>query len=265
MKLTLALTGITLAVCSLAVAQDISGDRIVVPARNSTRPRKLDVSLTQGSVTVKTHAGKEVIVETAASRRSEPSRTVNGMHRIDLPPRGLTVEEEDNVVTVRMSHSAAGGVTITVPADTSLMLRTSGGNIDVDGVNGELDIQTHNGHINLTNVSGSVVAHSMNGPLRVSMNKVDPTKPLSFSTFNGPIEVTMPGDWKANLKLNTNHGDIWTDFDFKLGSGSATQPNNTADGKFLVKIDRVLTGTVNGGGPEASFHTFNGRISIKKK
>ena len=43
--------------------------------------------------------------------------------------------------------------------------------------------------------------------------------------------------------------------------------NNTADGKFVVKIDRdrTLTGTINGGGPEATFKTFNGTIYIRKK
>ena len=111
MFVTLALA---LAVCSLVRAQDAAGDRVVVPARNSTRPRKVDVSLMHGSITVKTYAGKEVIVETrnASSRRDGSPATVDGLRRLDFPTRGLTVEEEDNVVTVRMHANNSGEVVI---------------------------------------------------------------------------------------------------------------------------------------------------------
>ena len=49
MKPMFALTGIALALCSLAVAQESAGEKVVVPARNSTRPRKLDVNVMNGS------------------------------------------------------------------------------------------------------------------------------------------------------------------------------------------------------------------------
>ena len=101
MKLMLALTGITLAVCSPAPAQEAS-ERVVVPARNSTRPRKVDVSLFHGAVTIKAYNGKDVIVETGEPVRT-PARTEGGMHRIDTPLRGVNVEEEDNVITIRPS------------------------------------------------------------------------------------------------------------------------------------------------------------------
>ena len=41
---------------------------------------------------------------------------------------------------------------------------------------------------------GHVVAHSLNGPIDVVMDRVDPSKPLSFSSLNGPIDVTLPAD-----------------------------------------------------------------------
>jgi hypothetical protein len=268
MKTSLALLSISLAVGSLACAQEAAGDRVVVPARNTTHPRKVDASLMHGSITVKTYAGKEVIVETRGSSSSpdKPDRTPEGLKRLDFPARGLSVEEEDNVVTVRMnmSSSRGGDLVISVPADTSLKLHTLHGEISVDGVHGELEVDSLNGPVTLANVSGTVVAHSLNGAIKASMDSVDSTKPLSFSTLNGSIDVTLPADFKANVKLTTDHGEIYSDFDFKLG-GSITQRNDTSDGKFRVRIDRTLTGSINGGGAEATFHTFNGRIYIRKK
>jgi DUF4097 and DUF4098 domain-containing protein YvlB len=267
MKRSLAFLSITVAVCSLACAQEAAGDRVVVPARNTTHPRKVDASLIRGSITVKTYAGKEVIVETRGESGSSPDKTdrmVDGLKRLDFPARGLSVEEEDNVVSVRMHSSHSSDVVISVPADTSLKLHTLHGEISVDGVHGEIEVDSLHGPVTLANVSGTVVAHSLNGAIKVSMDRVDSTKPLSFSTMNGTIDVTLPADFKANVKLSADHGEIYSDFDFKLG-GSVTQKNDTSDGRFRVQIDRTLTGSINGGGAEATFHTFNGRIYIRKK
>ena len=189
------------------------------------------------------------------------------MRRIDLPPRGLTVEEEDNQITVHSPISSHGGLVISVPVDTSLDLNCMNCPVQVEGVNGELAVESMNGKVTLSNVSGNVLAHSMNGTLMVTMNRVDPAKPMSFTTMNGTIDVTLPADFKANVKLSTAHGEIYSDFDFKLGGGVITQPSNTSEGKFRVSIerDRTLTGTINGGGPEVTFKTYNGTIFIRKK
>ncbi|MGA2724621.1 MAG: hypothetical protein ABSG79_19710 [Bryobacteraceae bacterium] len=36
-------------------------------------------------------------------------------------------------------------------------------------------------------------------------------------------------------------------------------------GKFRVRTDRTIYGQINGGGAEASFQTFNGRITLRKR
>jgi DUF4097 and DUF4098 domain-containing protein YvlB len=272
MKRTSALLGLTLLgvtmVCSLALAQDTSGERVVVPARNTTHARKVDVSVLNGSVTVKSYAGKEVIVEARgrSGRHSrENDRASGGMRRLDLPPRGLSVEEENNVVTVRMKDGQDGDLLISVPADTSVKLRNLNGEIAVEGVRGELDVSNKNGKITLTNVSGTVLADTLNGTIRCTMDSVDPNKPLSFSSLNGTIDVTLPADFKANVKLRTDHGEIYSDFDFKLGGGAITQKNDSPDGKFKVTMERTIAGTINGGGTEATFKTYNGKIYLRKK
>jgi len=153
-----------------------------------------------------------------------------------------------------------------VPADTSLNLKSFNGSITVDGIHGEIDASSHNGQIALANISGTVVANTFNGGLKIAIDSIDPAKPMSFSTFNGPIDVTFPADLKANIKLKTNHGDIFSDFDVRLTGGlPITEKNNTPDGKFRVRTDRTIYGEINGGGAEVSFQSFNGRIIIRKK
>ncbi len=272
-------TFIALTLAGFAFAQDVPGDRVVVPARDSKRPRLVNISLLHGSITVKTHAGKDTIVETTAStgdnkmgrrgRDREAPPTSDGLRRLDLPGRsGLEVDEDDNTINIHTHPSGNVALVVTVPVDTSLKLHSLSGEVKVDGVHGEIDVNGQNGGVTLTNISGTVVAHSLNGALKVSMNQVDPGKPISFSTLNGEIDVTLPPDIKANVKLKTDHGDVYSDFDIKMDVSNrqpATEKNESNDGRFRVRIDRTMYGTINGGGVDASFQTFNGRIEIRKR
>jgi predicted membrane protein len=272
MKRYLAVTGLTLIVSALAVAQEGGGQRVVVPARNSSRPRQLKVNTLHAGITVHTYAGKDVIVESAGAtprrgRERDRQPAPDGMHRIDMPAGGFTVEEEDNVITLKANTFAAGNITVSVPVDTSVQIKSTFGPVVVDGVHGEVDVSNTNGAVTLMNISGNIVAETTNGSVKAVMDRVDPAKPLSFSSTNGSIDVTLPADLKANLKMRSFNGSIWTDFDMKMGAGSppvTTSPGG-ADGRFQVKFDRTVTATINGGGVEASFSTLNGRIMIKKK
>ena len=271
MKRSLALMGLSLALCALACAQDNTGDRVVVPARDTTKPRVVEASLTHGTITVKPYSGKEVIVQTSDDSRSgrdkdkDKDRTVDGLHRIDLPARGLVIEEEDNVIHIRTSASRSQSLIISVPADTSLHLRTTNGSIMAEGIHGEIEASSSNGEISLTNISGTVVADTTNGSIKVTMDRVDPGKPIAFSTTNGTVDVTLPADLKANVKLRSFRGEIWSDFDMKLTGGQPATTKGDANGKFRVEFDRTIYGTINGGGTEASFTTFNGKLLIRKK
>ncbi|MBZ5624111.1 MAG: DUF4097 domain-containing protein [Acidobacteriia bacterium] len=266
MKRSTALMGLTLTVCALACAQENTGDRVVVPARNTTHPRVVNAALTHGSITVKTYNGKEVIVEAAnSSSRRNTERTVDGLKRIDLQARGLVVEEEDNVIHVRSSSPATSNLVITVPADTSLHLRSTHGNLTAEGIHGEVEASSTNGEIRLTGISGTVVADSTNGSIKVTMDRVDPGKPIAFSTTNGNVDVTLPADLKANLKIGAFRGEVWSDFEMKLTSGQPTTSSGGSNGRFKVDFNGTMFGTINGGGTEVSLRTVNGKIMIRKK
>src|SRR6266446_4752059 len=148
MKRYMALTGVTLVFCGVAAAQEPAGDRVVVPARNTTHPRVVNVHVTHGSITVKPYNGKEVIIESRSSTTPRvPERTLDGLKRIDLPPRGLSVEEDDNVIEVRAGSTRDAHLTITVPPDTSLHLRSTHGNLSAEGVRGEVEANSTHGEI----------------------------------------------------------------------------------------------------------------------
>jgi hypothetical protein len=265
MKRYFALTALTLTICSLTPAQE--PQRVVIPARNSSRPRLVKASLPNAGIVVRTHTGTDVIVEASGGgSRHREERSRDGLRRIDMPYQGFTAEEDNNVITIRTDGSVGGVLTVTVPTNTSVELTCHNGPITVDGLTGEVVLSSQNGRIVATNISGTIVADSKNGPITASMNRVDPAKPISFTTENGSVEVTLPADLKANLKMRANNGSIWTDYDMTISSGN--RPITTGGGsnaRFEVRFDRTMYGTVNGGGVEANFSTINGKIVIKKK
>jgi hypothetical protein len=264
MKRIVALAGLSILVSAAAVAQE----RVVIPARNTTHPRQVYVKSLNRSITVKTYDGKDVIVEVADSdhhgreRDRRPPADAAGMRRLDVP-RGLEVTEEDNVIHINPSVLSGGAVTVTVPVDTSLNLKAHNGSLNVDGVHGEVIASAFNGRIEMTHVSGTVVADSFNGPIHVVMDRVDQSKPLSFSTFNAKIDVTFPADLKATAKFKTDRGDIYSDFEVAAGAPTA-EPDNSGQGKYRLRFDGGMTAKINGGGVEINFRSFNGSIYVRK-
>ncbi len=277
MKITCLAVAFLIVVPSVLTGQEASGDRVVIPARASSRPRVVNISTMDGGVTVKAYSGKEVIVETHEAARSGRERErrrgsadMEGMKRLELPgTAGLDIDEEDNMINIRTRSGRSPHLVVSVPANTSVKVRcTNGGDIVVEGVNGEVDVNNLNGRIFLNGVSGTVIAHSLNGEIKATVDRLDPGKPISFSTLNGDVDVTLPGDLRANMKMKTDNGEIYSDFDIKLDlarNKPTTDPNDSKNGRFHMKADRALYGTINGGGPEATFTTFNGRISVRKK
>jgi DUF4097 and DUF4098 domain-containing protein YvlB len=156
-----------------------------------------------------------------------------------------------------------------VPTNVSLELKSiNGGKIEVTGVNGDLDVDNTNGSIELTDVSGSVIAASQNGSVTVSLNKITPNKPMSFTSLNGKIDVTLPADTKAHLRLKTDNGSVYSDFDVKLDTAASkpvVEDSRNQGGKYRIRMDHSVYGSINGGGPEYRFETLNGNILIHKK
>jgi len=259
MKTIFALAGAAIIVCGLASAEG-GAERVVVPSPAGGHARQVNVHVLNSAIAVKTYGGSEVIVE--CGTHSAPS--ADGMRRLDSP-RGLTIEEENNVIEIHADPALEGPLAITVPADTAVDLHTLNGNLSVEGLHGEVDTDTLSGRTELAGISGTVVAQSLNGPIRVTMDRVDPSKPLSFSSLNGSIDVTLPADVKANVKFKTMRSDIYSDFGMALGGSASMMKDSSGMLKFRLGFDDNLEGTINGGGVPVSFHTLHGTIYLRKK
>src|SRR6266849_601184 len=251
---------LALALTAAVPAHAQSGtDHIPIALSDPSRPAHVKASLINGGISVKAYDGKQVIVD-ARTRNRENSRDEGGPKRLAISSTGLTIEEENNEVSINTeSYARTIDLTISVPVHTSLKLRAiNDGDIVVDDINGAVDLKE---------VSGSVVAHALNGHVRANFVRVTPQKAMAFSSLNGDIDVTFPADLKANVSIRSDRGDVFSDFDVQLRAASnepTVEDSRGKGGKYRVKIDKTVRGTINGGGPEIQFTNFQGQIYIRK-
>jgi len=239
-------------------------DKTVVPLTDPARPATVKVSIFSGGITVKGYDGRDVVVEARPHPNGRPA-LAGTMKRVPMNVTGLIVEEENNVVKV--AAQSASDVTIMVPVRSSLHLSTiNDGNIVVTGVDGEIDANDINGSVTLNHISGTAVAHALNGKVLVVFDRINPQKPMAFSSLNGDVDVTFPPDLKATVTMAVDNGDVFSDFDLQLDARSAdTVPTGRREGgKYRVKFEKSVHGTINGGGQQIQFKNFTGNIYIRK-
>jgi hypothetical protein len=300
MKTIIRLAGVMILLWAAGLAdnaQESQADHAVVSFSNPAKPGTVEVDISEGSITVRGYEGKDVIIDARwrekvltkeeqvgqeelaeeeeeidqeeLARKKAQAEKAKGMKMLEVESMGLTVEEEENVIQVDVEEGKrAVDLLLQVPFSTSLRLscRDDERGVTVEGVNGEIEVDTSNGPILLTNVSGPVVADSSDGEIKAVFGKVTPGKPMSFSSMDGDIDITLPLDVKASLKMKTDEGQIFTDFDVRLTPSQQKEEEDERKegGGYRVAFEKVTLGLINGGGAEIQLTTYEGNIYIRK-
>lgn len=250
-------------------AQQASGDQVTVPLSDPSKPALIDVSLVSGSITVRGTNRKDVLVSSRPeterpSRRSDPD--ASGLRRIPQSA-GFRITEDANRVHLSADSPNRGvSFEIQAPAKSNLKLHTvNGGEIVVENIEGDIDVSNVNGGISLTNVAGTVNAGTTNGDVRATLTRVTEQKEMAFTSLNGKVDVTLPPATKANLRMRSNNGDVYSDFDVQLAPQAASvQENRDGNGRYRIDRNRSIVGTINGGGPQFELRTFNSNVYVRK-
>jgi DUF4097 and DUF4098 domain-containing protein YvlB len=251
--------------------QKVRLDQVKVPLSKPGQPVFVQVSNREGNIKVMGTDGQEVIVETYGRKEDssrgarESGRKSEGLRLIRSASSSLEIEEENNKVRIEPGSGMEGlDLVIKVPRQCSLNLSSSDGDIVVENVSGDLEVESTDGDVVLKGISGSVVASSADGDVTVVLNAVTPGKPMSFSTVDGDVDVTLPSDIKATVKLKTVEGDIYTDFAVNL-QPTLNKKEEKRGNVYRLELDRIMTGTINGGGPEYKFYSLEGDIYLRQK
>lgn len=274
LKNSIATVALLIVSCIMIQAQEVNKEEMTIPLSNPGQPGKLDCGLVNGSIIVTGYNGNEVLViasqplqKVSIEEETSDDPSLAGMKKITTSSFSISAEENENVVEIDSdSYKSTINLEIKVPLNFDLDIGTvNNGDIVVENVDGSLEVTNVNGHITLTGVSGSVVTNTVNGEVKVSMNRIDADTPMSFASFNGNVDVTLPSSVKATTKMKSTSGDIYTDFDVEFETVKSKVDESNEEGVYKVSIDEYVAAKLNGGGPEFGFQTFSGDIYLRKK
>jgi hypothetical protein len=164
----------------------------------------------------------------------------------------------------RVHYEVRFDFTIRVPRTAALRLCTiNGGEVIVNGTQGDFDVDNVNGLIDMRQVAGSGSAHTVNGPVRVTFT-ANPKQASSFKTVNGNVEVLFLEGLSADFAMKTFNGGLFTDFDAQPLAGPVTASGERRNGRFVYRANEFTRVRVGNGGPEITFETLNGNVHVRR-
>jgi DUF4097 and DUF4098 domain-containing protein YvlB len=199
-----------------------------------------------GTVTIETWDQESVLIEADKAANSEKA----------LDAIEIEIDGENDWVEVKTRHPrsrsffGSGGKVdyhIKLPVLASVQVETVNGRLDVDGIQGQVRASTVNGSVAISDVSGEMEGSTVNGSIEAHYSVVDPDGRLRFSTTNGSVTLYLPSDASGEFEASTVNGRIKTDFPFdvtgkigrrrlqgRLGDGKGTFDISTVNGSVSI-------------------------------
>ena len=146
--------------------------------------------------------------------------------------------------------AGSGNGDISIAGGAEVTASSGNGKVTVEGAQGPVDASSGNGDIRVSTSLGPVEARSGNGSIDVSMDRLEGSPPMSFSTGNGRITVTVPEAFGAELESSTGNGHVTVDFPIQM--------------RGRLDPSRIR-GTLGKGGGRLAMSSGNGDLEIRKR
>lgn len=229
----------------------------------SGQGKKVQIIVQQASVNIQGVDGNEVSIEQTGENRKELPKEADGLRLvtggvIDNTGVGASAEVEGNVLKITIPKNRYMGVlNIKVPKSIDLSVSESQNygeqKIVISDISGEIELKTSSSKAYLNDITGPLVAHTGHGKIFVTYSKLTQSSPSSINA-SGAIDVTLPADAKANLKVRNYYGDLFTDWDITAvkkesrtvassgtktisGQGEISEATSTVRAKIAARAD----------------------------
>jgi len=186
----------------------------------------------------------EVRVE-AIKRSADASRLDDAKIIVDSSAGSLSIQTQ--YAGLDAEHPARVEYRITVPRGANLEdVKLINGGLSISGVTGPVKASSVNGSIKAENLEGQADLSTVNGELEAGFNRISRQNPISLSSVNGPIRLSIPAGSGASVNARNLSGGIVSEFGRVIRTSGAHN----------------LQTVVHGGGATIHLHNVNGGISI---
>ncbi len=228
------------------------------------------------------------VLENLTLTIAEDSRGVSAKAKYEKRGWGSNPVQVDFVVTVPARYDVAlhtsGGDVKIGDLEGEVRARTSGGNVSIGKVSKQVNADTSGGNISLVEGHGDVRLDTSGGNIRVErvvgVTELDTSGgdiviesvegSVNADTSGGNVTAGIYGALKGDCSLSTSGGRVRATVDRTVGfnlDASTSGGHVSADG-LTITIDKggagrsKLAGRVNGGGPVLRLHSSGGDIVI---
>jgi hypothetical protein len=203
------------------------------------------------------------------------SRTTNGKIQIDWIEGTVDAETTNGSIELQGKAGKANlattngkiwihGVEGTVDAETT------NGSIELHGGKQNINLRTTNGGIDIEESTGRISAHTTNGKIKASVDRLEDEGvfsstngsidvqilkgivPITVTTSNASIDLTLPSDFSGQLHARTQHGRVSSEFPISM---TVTEIQKT----------RLVGQIGSGGETTVNLNTTNGSIHLRKQ
>jgi hypothetical protein len=182
------------------------------------KPGEVRIHLGQGRVVVRGTDEREVTVSSSLAPKNKETQRKDGL-RVISTAAGFSLTESGNVIELSAGLDGPGaGVPaqfeVRVPRSSEVSVSNSwGGDIVIENVDGDVEIKNLNGEIRLVGLAGGALVETMNGRIEATYTALPATKPVSFTSMNGDIQLNLHAQAGANVRFRTQNGNVLTDFE----------------------------------------------------
>ena len=164
------------------------------------------------------------------------------------------------------AHTSGGDVRIgTVSGE--IEASTSGGNVDLEEGRGSVRLSTSGGNVSVDRIGGSAVLKTSGGDIRI--DSVAGT--LEAETSGGDVKAGFLGALKGDCSLSTSGGEVRATVAKNAGFhlDASTSGGDVEASGLTITIDSggvgrsTLSGDVNGGGPRLKLRSSGGNIKVQ--
>jgi hypothetical protein len=279
-SLSLSLTLIAMLATSAQVA-NATEKNFSLPLSKPGEPVSIDVEVYRGSVTLVGYKGDTIEISAKTSvfsgkdkdlrkvkgkmNKNSVSRSTEGLKSVKAPSMRLEIEEQNNQVDINSEVSNQHvDLVIKVPQRSSVEVELyKGGDINVDGVSGGLELEAYQGMIIANNISGPIVAETARTDIVVSFSDFAKTSPSSLTSHMGNVDITLAKKVAANVNVQTYQGEVFSGLDKEFVGVDEIKKNKKGKKQKIV-LGGIMQAKVNGGGQALSLTSYSGNLYIRK-
>jgi hypothetical protein len=261
-------------------------------------PPDLRLTTFDGAIEVRGTDGSQVLVEI---EKRGPTREAVDELRVESSQNGSRIDVEvkrprrEGIGGFGFNVSSSAKLIVTVPRRAGIVARSGDGAIQVESVEGRIELRTGDGSIRVTNVKGELVLDTGDGSITVDradgrlaletgdggvsvegslspvkmhtgdgsiVYRVDAATRMDddweISTGDGAVSLYLPSGFSADLDAHTGDGRIRNDLDV-----SSTRTPNDRDPDERDR--RTLRGRIGQGGKRLRVQTGDGSITLKPR